>query len=123
MSRPVRVRSSPSRKLSKNFPVNQELDADLWIEFLGTVGHQNWAAWRVSKKRADTVGEPSLSAGCSWGAGYGIIRAPISVMPTLTQPKDICYVAPPACHCACPGSNRPCSPCSLSQRPSLSHVP
>ena len=57
MSRPVRLRSSPGCKLSKNFPVNQELDAGLWIEFLGTVARQNWTAWHVSKKRADTVGE------------------------------------------------------------------
>src|SRR6266436_2992435 len=37
--------------------------------------------------------------------------------------KDVCHVASPARHGACAGRNRPCGPCCLSQRPSLSHVP
>jgi hypothetical protein len=36
-----------------------------------------------------------------WGAGYGIIRPPISLMPVPTPQKDISHVAPPARHRAC----------------------
>jgi len=40
-------------------------------------------------------------AGYPWGAGYGIIRPPISVVPYLKQQKDVSHVAPPARHRAC----------------------
>src|SRR5215813_9499108 len=72
-------------------------------------------------KKIDT--ERFLTEGCSWGEGYGIIRTPRAVVPAPHEPKDVCHVAPPACHRACAGRNGPCGPRGLSQRPSLSHVP
>jgi hypothetical protein len=44
--------------LSKNFQTNHQLDIDLWTEFPCMIWHQDWAARRVSKKRAETVGQP-----------------------------------------------------------------
>ena len=35
---------------------------------------------------------------CSWGAGYGIMQTPLSVVPLPPQQKDIAHVAPPARH-------------------------
>src|SRR5262249_35436806 len=64
----------------------------------------------------------SLLAGYPWGAGYGIIRPPISLMPVPTQQKDLAHVAPPAHHRACPGRHRPYCPSGLSQRPSLRDI-
>ena len=60
-----------------------------------------------SKKYMQSTSSPE---GCSWGAGYGIIRTPISIVLTPPQPKDVCHVAPPARHRACAGRNRPCGP-------------
>ena len=35
---------------------------------------------------------------CFWGAGYGIMQTPLSVVPLPTQQKDVSHVAPPARH-------------------------
>jgi hypothetical protein len=40
-------------------------------------------------------------AGYPWGAGYDIIRPPISVVPYPKQQKDVAHVAPSARHRAC----------------------
>ena len=40
-------------------------------------------------------------AGYPWGAGYGIMQTPLSVVPLPTQQKDVSHVAPPSCHRAC----------------------
>jgi hypothetical protein len=52
------VRGDPVLILSKNVPATLQLDRVFWTEFLRRIGRQDWAAQRVSKKRADTVGEP-----------------------------------------------------------------
>jgi len=51
-----------------------------------------------SEKEIQNVFSPP---GYPWGAGYGIIRPPISVLPSPKQQKDVSHVAPPARHRAC----------------------
>src|SRR5215831_17612750 len=64
------------------------------------------------------------SAGrCSWGAGYGIMSTPLSVVLSPPQQKDVSYVAPPTRHRAGAGRHRPRGPGGFSQRPSLSDAP
>jgi hypothetical protein len=48
-----------------------------------------------SKKYLPRVSSP---VGYPWGAGYGIIRPPISLVPSPTPQKDVCHVTPPARH-------------------------
>jgi len=40
----------------------------------------------------------SFAGRCSWGAGYGIMQTPLSVVPLPTQQKDVSHVAPPSRH-------------------------
>jgi hypothetical protein len=47
--------------LSKNFQTNHQLDIDLRTEFPCMIWHQDWAAQRVSKKRAIVIDQSVAS--------------------------------------------------------------